>query len=280
MTYSYALFNQIDDRYPRSTSKYGEGIHTGALSSPDKRLFGKWVSPEAFDAMVLAGFPISEKNKYLRTLIDSGLSEVEKHRKYAEEIKGITVDPELYAAAMRHGLATGLISYAAADIEEMYEIDFKAPVHPTIPQFIKNKLIYVMNKGGWEFINIQDTGEGYKIYCAKKGSISVAAIIGIILAVLAMVTIGVVSYTVLKVSNNKTQQVDDVSGTISGIAGYCQAAGLDQEECNELMQSAKDVYAAADIDGGNGFNWGSLNTMLPIALIGFLAIGAVGALKK
>jgi len=167
-------------------------------------------------------------------------------------------------------------------IKELYEFRIIAANNPELPSFLVSKLRNLMYKGGYNLSNIHRVNNGYILQTEKTGSITLIAILVIIAAVLALLWIKIISVSMIRISDNKTQKAvsSDISNSITEINKFCKDNHLSQAECNEMILSLKEVYAVTTpppvVNGGNGGLFGKIEPLL----IGALMIGLIASMKK
>lgn len=166
--------------------------------------------------------------------------------------------------------------------KELYEFRIIAANNPELPSFLVSKLRNLMYKGGFRLDNIHRVNNGYILQTEKTGSITLIAILVIIAAVLALLWIKIITVSMIRISDNKTQQAvsSDISNSITEINKFCKDNHLSQAECNEMILSLKQVYGAITpppaVNGGNGGLFGKIEPLL----IGALMIGLIASMRK
>ena len=118
----------------------------------------------------------------------------------------------------------------------------------------------------------------------RRGSVTVTVLMGIITVFLALLIIGVVSYTITNLSNNETRQAvsDDIKASLENTLSYCTAAGLTPAECQEIIDAVNKTYesVAPPKDENGGFGFGDLFNNLPLLIGGLLVVSIIGAVRK
>jgi len=163
---------------------------------------------------------------------------------------------------------------------EQYIITIKTIIHPSIPQWVQDKMRVVMLKRGWELVSIEQTDEGYLLNLNSVGTAPIILLIPLLKVLLVVIGIAIIGYVILKVSDNSTQ-AGEVSDSISDALSYCEAEGLTADECNEVINAIKNTYAEVSPPPKDGIlGLGGLFENLPILIGGIMVITLIQTLKK
>lgn len=169
-------------------------------------------------------------------------------------------------------------------LPDMYEITLftNANLDFIFPNWFVNKLRSVMKVAGYGLNNIWVSNGVIKMQVEKLGSVTITVLMGIVTVLFALLLIGIISYTVVKLSNNETTQAvsEDIRASLDKTLDYCAAAGLTPEECQEIVDAVAATYENVPTGNGNGFGLGDLFSNLPLIIGGILVITLIGSMKR
>lgn len=159
---------------------------------------------------------------------------------------------------------------------ELYEVHIETPKNPELPSWLVERMRSLLSIGGYGLNNISRSGTGYICQIEKFGSVTLGAASIVILAILALLLIGIISITWIKLSDNKTERIkaESVESSIQAVIDFCNQNNLSQEECQELIDGIRETYKDIIPPGDDIFG-----KLTPFLVAG-LAIMALSAFKK
>jgi len=136
---------------------------------------------------------------------------------------------------------------------QLYELRIQCPVNPQIPSYLVDKMRAALQVGGYDLANVSRIPEGYTLQISKNGSITLTAAAVIVIGILALLAVGVIAYTWIRLSDNSTVETNsnNASSTIAQLQSMRAAGQIDQQTFQELVQAVLASYKPGETPGSS-----------------------------
>lgn len=180
------------------------------------------------------------------------------------------------------GSFNGCLPPSGSIDENFYIIYLYTDRNPTIPDWVKTLIRKGATAGGWTVGIINpEPGIGYRIHAVKNGSILIYALIGIVLAALALWSYLVIKkWAIVRVSDSHREESDNVQDSIGQALNTCTANGYTAEECEALLNAIRQTYGEIPDNPGGSSPLEDITSTLKWALIAVVAVNAISAVTK
>jgi len=134
---------------------------------------------------------------------------------------------------------------------ELYELRIQCPANPEIPAFIVEKLRFALAVGGYDLANVATVPEGYTIQVSKHGSITLTAAAVIVIGILALLAVGVIAYTWVRLSTNSVVEANSNNSqtAIAALTDLRANGKIDEQTFKELTQAVLAAYKPGETPG-------------------------------
>lgn len=145
---------------------------------------------------------------------------------------------------------------------QLYELRIQCPVNPQIPGYLVDKMRSALQVGGYDLANVARVPEGYTIQISKNGSITLTAAAVIVIGILALLAVGVIAYTWIRLSDNSTVETNsnNATSTIAQLQNMRASGQIDEQTFNELVQAVLASYKPGETPQGSGGFFDSIDS--------------------
>jgi len=167
-----------------------------------------------------------------------------------------------------------------------YKIQLSLLFQPKIPDKIYNLIENIIFKAGWYMYYLGYNNEGQlEIVVGQRSSVTLIVVVGLIIAALATITLIVINWRIKKVADDQvviSKSQEEIAGEATKYANEVLEALrqgiITSEQATEMLAGLTGAYQIPKVAPPTAI--AELTPLLSIAVIGGLAIAAVGAFKK
>jgi uncharacterized membrane protein len=154
---------------------------------------------------------------------------------------------------------------------EVYEFQLNTRgVTPDLPEWLEKRAKTTLLKHGWELGYIIKWGQGYNLQVIKRGSVTIAVITTIVVLLL-LINVGIVSYTIIKVGEQKAEAQDVATNAVASCLSARVNGDITQSEYEQCIGVIGETLPS---NSGGLFG----ESLTPLLIIGGLAV-IVGLIK-
>jgi Tfp pilus assembly major pilin PilA len=164
---------------------------------------------------------------------------------------------------------------------ETYRIELTTEINPELPPELIDRMRTSLSSGGWSFIDIAPSENGYTAVVEKQGSVTltIMIIVGII-GILAIIGVIVKDYKAIKQSNNAVTSQAIVSKTdaINKVMESVNQGMITSAEAENLINYINTAYATeTQSDDSLGTD---LKDAVKLLVYGSVAVAGINMLSK